>query len=129
VLVTNRRFQFHDTSISAISETLALADARDQVLIPLSGWLQEPDQFLPIRLQPVKGQLDSWRNLRARLDRALRPQDTLASVIVQRDWLAKCLTECMQSKTASTALENALFEEASKPATDVAVTQPVFLLC
>lgn len=128
VLVTNRRFQFHDTSIAAISDALALAGAGSPTLIPLSGWLQEPDRFFPVRLQPVKVGLASWRDVRARLGGAFRPQDALASVVVRRDWLTQCLTGCLRARATATALEDALFEEASTLEGGVAVMQPVFLL-
>jgi hypothetical protein len=127
VLVTNPRFQFHDTSIAVISEAVRSAAAAELPIIILTGWLRDPDEFLPLRLQPAKAPVDYWREVRARLSGTLRPQDILASVVVRRDWLI----ECLKIKETAGEFENALFDAAAPgpEKTEIAVAQPVFLLC
>jgi hypothetical protein len=128
VLVSNARFQFHDTSIAVISEAVKSAISAQQPVIALSGWIRDPDQFAPIRLQPVKTDLGYWRNMRERLSGALRPQDTLSSAVVRRDWLTKRLRECEPADQPADALEDALFNAAIGCTEEISVTQPVFLL-
>jgi hypothetical protein len=128
VLVTNRRFQFHDTSIAVISEAVNLAAEPGQKVIALSGWLRDPDQFFPLRVQPINGQTEYWRDVRVRLGGSLRPQHTLALFVVRRDWLTERLTEWVKLKKSADEFEDALLGAVAVNGTEVAVAQPVFLL-
>jgi hypothetical protein len=128
VLVTNPRFQFHDTAIVAISEAVKSASSTKQPVVALSGWLRDPDQLLPLRLQLVKTDLHEWRKTRMRLGDSLRAQDISASVVLRREWLIAHLNDCQRTRSGADAFENALFKAVIGKDAEISVTQPVFLL-
>jgi hypothetical protein len=129
VLVTNARFQFHDTSIAVIAAAVESANSLGQPVIALAGWLRDPNQIAPLRMQPVKADLPHWREMRQRFGVSFRPQDILASVVLRREWLIECLNKCRKIENGADAFEDAVFEAVISQGADISVTQPVFLLC
>ena len=129
VLVTNPRFQFHDTAVAAISGAVKSASSRKQPIIALTGWVRDPVELAPLRLQPVKTDLHHWREVRMKLRDHFRAQDVLASVVFRRDRLIARLNDCQLRRHSADAFEEAIFKTAISKHAEISVIQPTFLLC
>src|SRR5262249_20259166 len=47
LLITNGRFQFHDTSIFTISGAVEMANMSSQPVVPLPGWFKDSSRIAP----------------------------------------------------------------------------------
>lgn len=124
VLVTSKRFQFHDTSVAVILQAVGAAAAANQPVIALSGWIRDPSLLEPVPMNFDRADLKAWRALCDHGSNPLRIQDILAAFLVRRDWLLACL----DARTSAETLAASIINEAAKTPKGIAVALPVFLL-
>jgi hypothetical protein len=128
VLISNPRFQFHDTSIASIAEAIRSLQSLDVSLIYLSGWAFDCE-----RQSYAKAELTSLASTVSkqptfRLSTPLRPRDSLCFMVSRRVWLIEILDVCLRKSRTEREFEQILLSRAAKQSAAVSMDQPTFLL-